>query len=340
MMYRVFGEMFALADLALLTGAKPSTIISLLRSGKTAEQVVAIAKGRSKAGEFVAGKIFNRLTIVAELPSAEWHCRCSCGNEHRGKRKDILSGRTKSCGCLSREMASVRRIGIASDLTGKEFADGHVKVIEIGEFVTVTRRGGTAQVRLWKCLCKCGKQFSAKAAALARGQITSCGCRAHFAKRQKESQTRIRVDGLSVAELSDKSGLKPCVIYARMYRGVNGAELTAESNGPKLYELEGEMLTAKDLADIAQVSVSVMISRLRSKTAASAIGPQNIARDLAGKRFGRLVAVEKVGRSRGQAMWRCRCDCGLDKVALSNNLRRGITRSCGCLRRDRGALNL
>lgn len=50
--------------------------------------------------------------------------------------------------------------------------------------------------------------------------------------------------------------------------------------------------------------------------------------NLTGQRFGRLVAVEYVGESR----WRCRCDCGRETVALSSNLTRGHTTSCGCAR--------
>jgi hypothetical protein len=50
--------------------------------------------------------------------------------------------------------------------------------------------------------------------------------------------------------------------------------------------------------------------------------------DLTGQRFGRLIAVKYVGKSK----WECRCDCGNMVTALSNNLRRGNTTSCGCAR--------
>lgn len=55
--------------------------------------------------------------------------------------------------------------------------------------------------------------------------------------------------------------------------------------------------------------------------------------DLTGARFGRLTVVCFVdGCSR--AAWACRCSCGPDKwiIVDGNNLRRGLTRSCGCLR--------
>ena len=57
--------------------------------------------------------------------------------------------------------------------------------------------------------------------------------------------------------------------------------------------------------------------------------------DLTGLRFGKLEAIERTGNDkRGRAMWRCRCDCGNEKVAASYLLKTGCTRSCGCIRSE------
>ena len=59
------------------------------------------------------------------------------------------------------------------------------------------------------------------------------------------------------------------------------------------------------------------------------------ALDLSGTRFGRLIAVEDVGRCKDRHhLWRCVCDCGNEAIVSSNQLRRGNTRSCGCLMFD------
>ncbi len=61
---------------------------------------------------------------------------------------------------------------------------------------------------------------------------------------------------------------------------------------------------------------------------------------MAGRRFGRLVAVELAESSgRGKARWRCRCDCGRETVAEGVSVRSGKTASCGCLRFINGAAN-
>ncbi len=58
-------------------------------------------------------------------------------------------------------------------------------------------------------------------------------------------------------------------------------------------------------------------------------------RDLRGKRFGRLVAVENVGKDRhNNALWRCACDCGCEHIVVSRALVNGDAKSCGCLQRE------
>src|SRR5690554_4754633 len=57
--------------------------------------------------------------------------------------------------------------------------------------------------------------------------------------------------------------------------------------------------------------------------------------DLTGKTFGLLTVIEHAGvqESAGGArfqMWRCRCECGGEKVSRSNNLVSGRNKSCGC----------
>jgi len=56
-----------------------------------------------------------------------------------------------------------------------------------------------------------------------------------------------------------------------------------------------------------------------------------------GKRYGRLTVIRRSDKAtyRG-ASWLCRCDCGMKTVVASCHLRKGDTRSCGCLRVDVG----
>lgn len=60
-----------------------------------------------------------------------------------------------------------------------------------------------------------------------------------------------------------------------------------------------------------------------------------LVKDLSGMRFGKLTAIECVGRTKnGNAKWLCRCDCGGEKVIASWNLVSGNTNSCGCIKKE------
>lgn len=64
-------------------------------------------------------------------------------------------------------------------------------------------------------------------------------------------------------------------------------------------------------------------------------------RDLSGQRFGRQIAVGRVGKNEwGNTLWLCRCDCGKEHIVPSGKLVQGKSRSCGCLKRDIGIKQL
>ncbi|KYG89136.1 hypothetical protein A0U40_14025 [[Bacillus] sp. KCTC 13219] len=56
--------------------------------------------------------------------------------------------------------------------------------------------------------------------------------------------------------------------------------------------------------------------------------------DLVGDRYGRLVVIKEVERAGNHRRWLCECDCGERMIAYQSNLRKGHTKSCGCLVND------
>ena len=58
--------------------------------------------------------------------------------------------------------------------------------------------------------------------------------------------------------------------------------------------------------------------------------------DLTGQRFGRLtvVSLPESNPFGSSAAWVCLCDCGTELLVRSALLRKGHTKSCGCLRAD------
>ena len=117
----------------------------------------------------VVGKTFGRLTVISEnkdLTPRELYCRCNCGNYITVKKTEVLSGHTKSCGCLNREATSLSN---TKDWTGY-ISDYNVKAIKQSK---MNKRGQW----LWEYECPvCNKHFDCLPAWVNSGRVTSCGC--------------------------------------------------------------------------------------------------------------------------------------------------------------------
>lgn len=62
--------------------------------------------------EDLTGKRFGRWTAIRKTPSSEkgkirWDCICDCGTQRSVSERSLLRGRSKSCGCLQKESASI-----------------------------------------------------------------------------------------------------------------------------------------------------------------------------------------------------------------------------------------
>jgi len=57
--------------------------------------------------------------------------------------------------------------------------------------------------------------------------------------------------------------------------------------------------------------------------------------ELTGKRFGRWTVLKFSHRNKAWVtFWDCVCECGINRVVNGNNLRYGVTKSCGCYQRE------
>jgi len=57
--------------------------------------------------------------------------------------------------------------------------------------------------------------------------------------------------------------------------------------------------------------------------------------DRTGLKYGRLTAIAHRGKDhRNKHLWLCKCECGNEKVVVSDNLSSGKSNSCGCLKAE------
>ncbi len=54
-----------------------------------------------------------------------------------------------------------------------------------------------------------------------------------------------------------------------------------------------------------------------------------------GNVYGRWTVIAWSHRAKGRDFWLCRCDCGTEKATILKDLRKGKSKSCGCLNMER-----
>jgi len=110
------------------------------------------------------GMKFGRLlTIKKDIESvgeSKWVCRCDCGNEFNAVASRLVSGKTKSCGCLILDYKT------RFDMIGKVF----------GKLTVVEMRKNSKKETVWLCRCECGGEKITTTGALEWGATKSCGC--------------------------------------------------------------------------------------------------------------------------------------------------------------------
>jgi hypothetical protein len=91
-------------------------------------------------------------------------------------------------------------------------------------------------------------------------------------------------------------------------------------------------MTSGEIGRIFGASTSTVCNKLKSL----GVKIRPMAADLQGQRFGRWTIVKEVGRSKdGCALWECHCDCGTIRDRTTNALKSGLSKSCGCLTKEK-----
>src|SRR5713101_1171101 len=68
----------------------------------------------------LTGMRFGRLVVIGRADndkngSAQWHCRCDCGEKRVVRGSDLRNGHSTSCGCFQREPAAAHTECAATD---------------------------------------------------------------------------------------------------------------------------------------------------------------------------------------------------------------------------------
>lgn len=120
----------------------------------------------------LTGQQFGRLTVIKDTGKRKdrkvvWKCLCTCGNIKEVPSNYLNRGRTKSCGCLLKEVATTRGRNSRINLAGQRFS--RLTVIE-----DTGRRQGRSVI--WLCICDCGNLTEVLGYSLRNVATRSCGC--------------------------------------------------------------------------------------------------------------------------------------------------------------------
>lgn len=189
------------------------------------------------------------------------------------------------------------------DLTGQRF--GRLTCIE---FVGRNK----SYDALWRCHCSCGNEHVTRAGALKNGHTQSCGC-----LQRDAAKAVVRYHDLTGQVFGRLTTLR----IAEKIRGRMAWLCLCECGRQKA--VRADCLTKG-------------VTRSCGCFAADVHRQTPHYHNIAGRRFGRLVAVERTGLdSQGRALWKCKCECGAQITAPKGSLQYGGVQSCGCLRKER-----
>lgn len=113
----------------------------------------------------LTGRVFTYLTVIEKWYNGKqkylWHCKCKCGNDVYASAYDLLSGKTKSCGCYKIELTHNRTVVHPGDVYGK------LTVLERVENLVDDHSK-------WDCICECGNHVVVLGKDLTSGKRSMC----------------------------------------------------------------------------------------------------------------------------------------------------------------------
>jgi len=198
------------------------------------------------------------------------------------------------------------------DLSGQ-----HINDLDVIEWAFSEKRKCNA----WRCKCVCNNEVFKSTYELTKGGAKSCGCMDFYYK--------------SLAKKKDLTGQR----FFRLF--------VLEEIKERFYTPQGiPQIKYRCLCDCGNI-VEVYAGNLRKGNTKSCgclnreLASQRWLIDLVGHRFGMLVVEKRVEdyispAGNKSARWLCKCDCGNSVVVHGNSLRRGLTKSCGCVKNSFG----
>ena len=207
---------------------------------------------------------------------------------------------------------------------------------------------------IWRFQCDCGKTVDLPAGKVKSGNTKSCGCLSH------NTNPKIDITGMKFGKWTviEKVGKKwRCRCECGNENLINSTDLrngnTTNCGCGRAEDLSGRKFGKWTVLNRAENrkrevywnckcdcgTVKPVSAESLRKGISTSCGCEKFV-DLSGKRFGRLVVIERANpiiyeNGVSSQKWRCKCDCGNETIVRHGNLQKGATISCGCYHREK-----
>lgn len=121
-----------------------------------------------KPTDSLVGIKFNKLTVIEQINSESYKCRCDCGNIRTAKYNVLIEGNMKSCGCLKIESNIKKNFENRKRCIGEKYGK-----------LTIKEVFGKGKDNRFYCICDCDcgtKDVEVYYYSMKKGVALSCGC--------------------------------------------------------------------------------------------------------------------------------------------------------------------
>ena len=197
------------------------------------------------------------------------------------------------------------------DLTGQKFG----KLVVLFRTENKIESNGRKRV-MWHCKCDCGNETDISGSNLQSNYTNSCGCLKHKHLHPKKSDDKFKnLSGLTFNNLT-------------VLCKVNADEKETSNTLWKCNCICGNetILRANQIVN-GFVKSCGCLKIQNTKNA--------LVKDLSNQQFGKLLVIRQKGSTNKGVLWECVCDCGNKVDVLGTRLINGVTKSCGCLQKEK-----
>lgn len=184
------------------------------------------------------GQKFNKLTVISEAGTTSpnnqrvWKCLCDCGNEVFVITKNLRSGNTKSCGCLKKETSKqngvksgkhfgskTRLYHIWRDMKTRCYNKNHIHYDRYGgRGITVCDDwlSSFIKFKIWALSNGYNDTLTVDRIDNNKGYSPeNCHC-VTWKEQQRNRKSNFLINGKSLVELVEKSGLPYMTVWRRI----------------------------------------------------------------------------------------------------------------------------